>query len=400
MTESSLEKIQKDGRLLPKFLFKAVKNHDTSLGNSRAFPTNTVFPYDYQMLKERYNEVCEKASELGIESEEEASNELHRLVMICKRIETPIRNSLEMICENAVNRLFAIPKDILSLSCKLTDKIELSGSVRVTPQSDEDSKYEFGDTDEIERMHDEVEKRRFIDSLVQGASYIYSEAKWAYEDDIDSLDDRLIPIYDKIRALNDYLLFTKKETITDETPSQGSYVEVHLGNEGLRTLIEVQGLIFPLLLQDTIRGLFELFSSHGLPSDIHKAKYIVSKADYLSAEAWDLRFGVILWREIFNALESTKMAPYAFTELVKLPPRRFMVGIKEILSKTRKGEMIVSRMIGKCEYDRGYQAFKDRINTKNLSKTVLADSYFTVADLSALSLDNDDADDDVIEEDN
>ena len=179
MTESSLEKIQKDGRLLPKFLFKAVKNHDTSLGNSRAFPTNTVFPYDYQILKERYNEVCEKASELGIESEEEASNELHRLVMICKRIETPIRNSLEMICENAVNRLFAIPKDILSLSCKLTDKIELSGSVRVTPQSDEDSKYEFGDTDEIERMHDEVEKRRFIDSLVQGASYIYSEAKWA-----------------------------------------------------------------------------------------------------------------------------------------------------------------------------------------------------------------------------
>lgn len=37
------------------------------------------------------------------------------------------------------------------------------------------------------------------------------------------------------------------------------------------------------------------------------------------------------------------MAPYAFTELVKLPPRRFMVGIKEILSKTRKGEMIVSK---------------------------------------------------------
>ena len=94
------------------------------------------------------------------------------------------------------------------------------------------------------------------------------------------------------------------------------------------------------------------------------------------------------------------MAPDAFTELIKVPPRRFMVGIKEILSKTRKGEMIVSKMIGKCEYDRGYQVFKDRINTKNLSKTVLADSYFTVADLSALSLDNDDADDDVIEEDN
>lgn len=397
MTESSLEKIQKDGRLLPKFLFKAVKNHDTSLGNSRAFPTNTVFPYDYQMLKERYNEVCEKASELGIESEEEASNELHRLVMICKRIETPIRNSLEMICENAVNRLFAIPKDILSLSCKLTDKIELSGSVRVTPQSDEDSKYEFGDTDEIERTHDEVEKRRFIDSLIQGASYIYSEAKWAYEDDIDSLDDRLIPIYDKIRALNDYLLFTKKETITDETPSQGSYVEVHLGNEGLRTLIEVQGLIFPLLLQDTIRGLFELFSSHGLPSDIHKAKYIVSKADYLSAEAWDLRFGVIIWKKIFNALDSVKMAPYAFTRLVSMPSDDFHKAVKEILSDTSKGKDIIGKIIKSCEYDRGYQSFKNRINARNLSKSVIADSYFTDADLDSLETDN--SSDEVITED-
>lgn len=399
ITESSLERIRKDGKLLPQFLFKAVKEHKTSLGDSKAFPTNTDFPYDYKILKERYNEVCEKAEELGIDSVEGASNELHRLVTMCKRIETPIRESLERICENAVNRLFAIPKDMISFSCKLTDKIELSGNVRIKPQSDEDLEYEFDDTDDIDSMYDEIEKRRLVDSLVQGASYIYSKAKGAYGDEIDSLDDRLMPLYDRIRELNDYLLFTKEETITDENPSQGSYVEVHLGNDGLRTSIEAQGLIFPLLLQDTIRGLFELFSSHGLPTDVRKAKYIVSKADYLLSEAWDLRFGVIIWKNIFKPLESVKMVPYAFTKLVSIPTSKFFKTVKEILSNTTMGREIIGKIMASCEYDSGYQSFKNRINAKNLSKSVIADSYFTDADLDSLELDSDDNVGDVITED-
>ena len=403
LKENSLESLVK-GRLLPQFLFKKVKEHNTSLGDCDAFPTSTKYPYDYSILKERYSEVCERMEKLGFEDLEDIdgiTNALSSMVKECMKIEKPIRNQLETICTNAVNRLFAIPKDMIEFSCKLVGKVDLRGKkANVEPSDDNDSSYQFNDTDEIRYIQEEIEKRRLIDSLIIGSAYIHSNMTDVYEEDIDSLDKRLIPLYDKITAINDYLLFTKKDDITDKNPKQGAYVEVHLGYNGLKTLIEAQGMIFPLLLQDTIKGLFELFSSHGLPSDMDIAKYIVSKADYLSAEPWDLRFGVILWREIFNALESTKMAPYAFTELVKLPPRRFMVGIKEILSKTRKGEMIVSKMIGKCEYDRGYQAFKDRINTKNLSKTVLADSYFTVADLSALSLDNDDADDDVIEEDN
>ena len=37
-------------RLLPKFLFNAVKNHMTSLGDNRAFPNGDVYPFDYVII--------------------------------------------------------------------------------------------------------------------------------------------------------------------------------------------------------------------------------------------------------------------------------------------------------------------------------------------------------------
>ena len=57
------------------------------------------------------------------------------------------------------------------------------------------------------------------------------------------------------------------------------------------------------MLHDAIKGFFELFSVYGLPTDPEKAKHIVSKADFLLAEPWDMRFGVQLWKMIFDKME-------------------------------------------------------------------------------------------------
>ena len=55
------------GRLLPQFLFKLVKTHTTSLGDNEAFPTSDEYPFDYILLKERYNEVCDAIDDIGLE---------------------------------------------------------------------------------------------------------------------------------------------------------------------------------------------------------------------------------------------------------------------------------------------------------------------------------------------
>ena len=46
-------------RLLPQFLFKSVKAHETSLGDNSMFPSGGDYPFDYTLLKVRFGEVCD-----------------------------------------------------------------------------------------------------------------------------------------------------------------------------------------------------------------------------------------------------------------------------------------------------------------------------------------------------
>ena len=398
--ESSISNIL-NKRLLPQFLFKMVKNHNTSLGDNEAFPSSDEYPFDYMLLKERYNEVCDEIEGIGIEHLDEDSlvSELSSLVMECKELENPIKDTLERICENALNKLFAIPSEAINMSFKLVDRIKFKQSIRMRPESSETLKYTFKDVADIDFSNKAIAKRRFIDVLIQGASYTYGNIEGLYIEDIDRINPNLPRLYRKIRIINDYLLFTKEEEMSDDKPMQGSYVETHLGMNGEKTTIKAQGIIFPLLFQEAIRGLFELFSSHGLPQDKAKAQYIIKKADFVLAEPWDLRLGVGLWRMIFGDVEDTNMIPYMFTAFAKIPTDEFNSSVKEILSSTEKGNEIISTLIKNAEYDNGYQQFTNRINARNLDKSLIKDSYFTGADTNGYELDIDDGDGDVIEED-
>lgn len=387
------------GRLLPQFLFKLVKTHTTSLGDNEAFPTSDEYPFDYALLKERYNEVCDAIDDIGLESldEDYLMSELSSLVTKCKELETPVRDALEKVCENALNKLFAIPEESINMTFKLVDRIKFKSPIRMRPESSDSLKYNFKDIADIDLSNKAIGKRRFIDALIQGASYIYANVEGLYIDDIDRINPELPRLYRKIRIINDFLLFTKKEEMSDDKPMQGSYVETHFGIDDAKTTIKAQGIIFPLLFHEAIKGLFELFSAHGLPQDREKAQYIIRKADFVLAEPWDLRLGVGLWRMIFGGVEDTNMIPYMFTSFVKIPTDEFNLSVKEILSNTDKGNEIINALMTDAEYDNGYQQFTNRINARNVDKSLIQDSYFTGAETSGFEIDSEE-EEGVIEE--
>ena len=387
------------GRLLPQFLFKLVKTHTTSLGDNEAFPNSDEYPFDYALLKERYNEVCDAIDDIGLESldEDYLMSELSSLVTKCKELETPVRDALEKVCENALNKLFAIPEESINMTFKLVDRIKFKSPIRMRPESSDSLKYNFKDIADIDLSNKAIGKRRFIDALIQGASYIYANVEGLYIDDIDRINPELPRLYRKIRIINDFLLFTKKEEMSDDKPMQGSYVETHLGIDDAKTTIKAQGIIFPLLFHEAIKGLFELFSAHGLPQDREKAQYIIRKADFVLAEPWDLRLGVGLWRMIFGGVEDTNMIPYMFTSFVKIPTDEFNLSVKEILSNTDKGNEIINALMTDAEYDNGYQQFTNRINARNVDKSLIQDSYFTGAETSGFEIDSEE-EEGVIEE--
>ena len=387
--------------LLPQFLFKAVRAHETSLGDNPAFPSEDNYAFDYTILKERYRDVYEKVHELGMSTNintDELTTMLSKMVTACRGMEKPVRDSLEKICENTVNRIFAIPDGAVNIKCKLVDNISYKISVSVTPEVSSGDTFKFKDVNDFELSKVAIAKRRFINALIMGAAGIMVSLKEYYQDEINKINPELLPLYDKIMALNEYILFVTKEQMTDEKPKQGSYVEVYVGGNGKKSTIEAQGIIFPLLLHDTLKELFELFSVHGLPEDKDKREYIIKKSDFLLAEPWDMRLGVPLWNRIFGTIGEMNIIPYVFMYLIKLPAEEFNQTMKELLMNTERGDEVMSELIAAAQHNDGYQKFKKRINARNVDRSVIADSYFTAAELDGFNIDGDKNDGGVIEE--
>ena len=390
--------------LLPKFVYDAVKSHSTSLGDNPAFPGEDDYAFDYTVLKERFRDLNSQMKDAGIPlgNTEELVSHLSMLVSKCKEMEKPIKEPLERLCENAVNKLFAVPEGAVNFKCKLVDKITFNIDVNTTPETSSDRKFKFKDISDFDFSKGAVAKRRLINSLIMGASEYYTSMKSLYMDELNKLNPQLLGLYDRIMTLNSYLTFVTKEEINDKHVKQGSFVEVHVGFNGKKSTIEAQGVIFPLMLHDTIKGFFELFSVYGLPEDTDKAKYIVSKADFLLAEPWDMRFGVKLWQMIFDKRElvdDTNIVPYVFMELVQLPMEEFNASMKELFMGTERGDELMSGFIERSRYNDGYQKFQNRINAKNMDNSLIADSYFTASELDGYDIDGGD-NADVIEEAN
>lgn len=328
-------------RLLPKFLYNALKTHSTSLGDNNAFPVIGDVPFDYKIIKDSYAVVVEKAKSLGIfgKDVDELESTLSRLVNDCKRQEEPIRDFLTKECENMINSTFSIPKETLIIEYTLQDEVKPNSPMRI--HQEDMGSFRFEDAEDAEEFVKEVDKRRIVDSLIQGAASEFSNMmleEFGSEGQVYALKDK----YDKINAINEYLLYIKKEEISEKNPMQGGYVEVHLGTRGEKTTIKVQGIIFPFLLREAVRGLFEVFSSHGLPENKRRAQAIIRRADFILAEPWDMRFGGMLYSKIFSLVEERDVIPYMFMNLVSLDTENFNKFMKDVLSDSNSGEKAVN----------------------------------------------------------
>lgn len=389
ITERSLHGLRKDNLLEP-FIYKPLKEHETSLGDNAAFPKTSSHPFDYLVIKERYNQVIDAVRNeygYGDASDDELKSELSKLINQAKIEEEPIKDMLERMCENNGIEMFGIPKESINLECKLVDKVKIEKGVRLMPEDDDEIGYDFEDVKDIELANAEVAKRRFVNALVQGASYHYSSLH-AMQKELAEINPNLVKLYNHIIWLNEYLLFRTKPKMSDEQPMQGSYVQTHLGSDGNRTSIKAQGIIFPLLQREVVRGLFELFAAHGLPQDRSRAMYVIRKADFLLAEPWDMRFGPELWRLMFGDIKvkDARLIPYVFTKYVGLETEDFNKASQELLSNTQAGNEIRHRLMSSAEHDVDFQGFTDIMQLKNLSKSIIQDEYLSSTDLDCEGL--------------
>lgn len=364
---------------LPEGIKDDILQNRTSLGNNPAVPDIFDVPYLLKAAESEFNGVKKSLSEIGdIDAQDVTINgALSALINKCVKIETPFRSELERICYNYVISLFSIPDDVIDLSFELCDSVDTTrDSILLDPI---DGEMSFEDVDDAMSIDSEVMKRRFLDALCMGiALKLSTNISESLSEEISRLDPSLPELYKKITTLNRYLLFTIDELeMTDNDKKQIGTFELKLGSEDVKSHIEAQGMIFPVLLCESIRGILELFISHGLPEKMDMAKMVLGKSDFLKAEPWDMRIGPHLWRMLSKSLTDVDFTdmPYLLKRISSLKADKFNFLMKEVLAGTKKGRSIMASICRKAKNDSEYDKFVDKMDKMQSGKGIITDDY-------------------------
>jgi hypothetical protein len=370
---------------LPNHIIKALKNNVTSLGEHPAFPPEEEEKFIVPLYQYTFENLLENIPEDY--TEETLKTELARLITQCKKSERGQENQLEKLCCDIVTELFDIPEDSLILKAELVNKVESSNERLVPDETSED--FSFDDIDDMKYLTDEVYKRRMLNALIAGASTFYTEYITNHFQEIFTINNDLPALYKKIIDYNNILLFTEKVTFEENETTEAGKVDVIIGTGDETPKIESSAVIFPALVSETIKGVLELVISHGLPKDIEKAKYVMSKADFKLCESWDVRLGYTLWNLLSKRVEQSGYSMeeigicYLLLSISELDCDEFNEFLQEVFAGTKKGKRMLSEMVDEILLDGEREAFESFAEIMNMMTSGLSEEeeYYSPEEL-------------------
>ena len=367
---------------LPKHILQSLKDNKTSLGEHPAFPPEEEEKFVVNLVMSTFDKLSEKAV---IEDYDTLKGELSVILSQCKKLERNNKEALEKLCADIIKDMFSIPNDTLEIVSNIVDKVDTSAE-RLVPEKTTD--FSFDDIEDMNYLTDEIYKRRMLNALVTGAAMYYMNIIGEYIKDVFNINSDLPSLYKKMIDYNMLLLYYEKETLDKVKTSDGGKVDVIIGSEQNCPIIKSEAVLFPILVEETIKGILELAISHGLPKNINKAKYIMSKADFKLAEVWDMRLGYALWKLLEKEFEKCDIdimgigINFFLMELSKLSCEDFNNLLQELFARTKKGKEMLIDLTNEISYNKDEDDFNNYIKTKNDTTQQIDDNeYFTPEEL-------------------
>jgi len=273
---------------------------------------------------------------------------LQRIVTIQMRN----KEELEKLAVDLVVKELGIPEGAMQFEAELV--MQPMGSAEGMKQepelpSEEEIEEFIGD---VEIFNMERAKRRFINSLIQGAAFKGGHMFNLVSRELNDIDPQLMNLYTVTQALMEhaYWLFPDMEGMAGG--GEGQMGQEEIDTETDPPTVKAKALTFPLLVHELVKGVYEVFGTHGLPDDPRQAEMIMSSEDTLPAEIWDSRLGPIFWEkftetypaELFDE-DKKHIQHYLFMRFSKLSAEEFFRIAKLILSDNPKGTEFIQRMV-------------------------------------------------------
>jgi hypothetical protein len=342
-------------------------------------------PADVQRLvSQRFQKVADKLRQVtGIQdlSSQQVQgmiyNEMMRKLPNIMRIEAAHKDELIQLAIDASLEEGEVPEGWYQIEAHLGEQPR-TDDFRYQPEEPEDEEDDEDDDEDkleipsfdVEDLTDEEElelekhKRNIINAIIQGAAkkghYIFQKPDVKAR--LDAIDPSLYRDYLGIMAINDFMYFTMDQMIEmmsqtgqgvagkvalDDADDEGEEGGEEGGEEQPDTKIIAEGLIFPILCHEIIKGLEEAKGRHGHSKNPDIRDKVRGAVDVLSNEPMQLRIGPEIVEKIRFALpdemfdESNKgLINWFHILLYQVPAQEFLeiIGnaISEDTSKVKK----------------------------------------------------------------
>jgi hypothetical protein len=279
---------------------------------------------------------------------------MQKLVMI----QNQNKKQLEDLAIELVKNELGIPDDAMQFKAELVGQpMGAAEGMQSEPEmpSEEEVEELMGD---IENFNLEREKRRFINSLIQGAAFKGGHMYNLVKNEINDINPQLMNLYAVTQSLMEhaYWIFPNMEGMAGGGGGQMGQSEVD--EETDPPTVKAKAVTFPLLVHELVKGVYEIFGSHGLPDDPRQQEMILNAEDTLPAEIWDSRLGPIFWEkfmasypiELFDE-DKKHIQHYLFMRFSALSAEEFMKVSKMILKGDPLGQQFIQGMVNEIVKD-------------------------------------------------
>ena len=393
------EQIEYDGpERMDREVERKISSGETPLSDNPGLPGKEEDEFDNSFTElvasERFKEVVEKVKGYTGMQDVSGQNAFMRLQMMLmqavqevKSIESQNEGYLEQLAVDLVKQELSIPDDAFQYDVELQSmpgQIDTSKMISEPEElEDEEVQQQFGVDSEdaeddlenfmaaFEKFDLEKAKRRFINSLIQGASKKGHYMFHLVEEQLNNIDPKLLNLYGVLMSINDLLYWIMPDQMIMSAAESGDGVQ---GSEEVDETtdpptIRAKGLFFPVLVHELIKGVYEVLGTQGLPDDPKAAEMVMGQTDTLPYEVWDLRLGPVIWDKFKSSYpdkiyedDMREIQNYLFSRFSSLSTDEFFEVARMILSGSEDGKKVVSKMVDEIiEELKGYE-YEDAIS--------------------------------------
>lgn len=337
--------------------------------------------FDQIVASKRFKDVVDKFERYsGTRQPLRGANAFQRLMMSAMQmmqqitmIESQNKRYLENLAVDLVKKEMGIPEGKINFEAQLVPMGSIRAAETMRGESEEFSKEDVEDafkeaseesgehasemeefTDAFEKFDMERAKRRFINSLVQGAS---KKGHYMFElvrTELERINPQLMNLYGLSMATLDYLYWMYPEDMVMGAAASGAgqagQEEVDLQTDP--PTVRAKGSSFPILVHELLKGVYDIMASHGLPDDPRQSEMVVGMEDTLPAEVWDLRLGPIFWEKFIEAFpdelfedDKKHIRNYLFTRFSMITVDEFFDISKDVLAGNARGKKYIQNMV-------------------------------------------------------